>query len=704
MASRFGPSTEQDLAPIPGQAYKDPIGIGSRRGAMFRLTINEKGGETRNETYEKDEITIGRVQGNDVILPKGNISKRHSRIVLKDGKYVIVDLKSTNGTYVNGKKITAPQVVKSTDKIYIGDFTVQIETEAAPLPDDAIDLFGGESQDEPKAAPGLIDDNFDQDFGLSPEPAEPAAPPPKAEPELEPMDLGDNGFAPEPPKHHDEIIASSFAPEPLGEPELAPEPMLEPDPVPEPAFEPDPDPEPPAAVSPASVSRPRPVSRTLGSRARPRPGPPSTADVQTSAESEGPMAAVASSIEPLDWDEIEVGLHRFVVEELSLADVPLVELPGRQTAAQTTARRHAFRLQRAGRIPAGEDVQALSERAAKLATDFGLVAEFVNDDAVVEVLITPEGQILVDRDGRLEEAGSDVPSAKRVDDLIRQFAVLAGIDGLDVGPTLDVRLRDGSRVVAARPPVSFRGPTLSIRKTTRDLFTLDKLVEYSAISSGIRSFVEDCLGLRRNILLSVGPGVSPTATLNALVSSMPVGDRLITIENGVELHLDPERLATALEPEPFGGLEALVEFALALQGDRLIVANLDDSAAEVLDAVAGPLQGSVVSLSASNPEEAIARIQDSVGEDRAARVAAAFPVVIQEDRFLDNSRRITRVSEVIFEDGRLRTEDIFLFRSEGLDSQGLVTGTFHATGYVPRFLEDMAARGEVQVNMSIFQG
>src|SRR5439155_2306596 len=98
---------------------------------MFAITISEKGGETRRLEFDKPEITIGRVQGNDIILPKGNVSKRHSRIVLKDGKFIIVDLKSTNGTYVNGRKITSPLVVKGTDKIYIGDFILSIEDSSA---------------------------------------------------------------------------------------------------------------------------------------------------------------------------------------------------------------------------------------------------------------------------------------------------------------------------------------------------------------------------------------------------------------------------------------------------------------------------------------------------------------------------------------------------------------------------------------------
>ena len=98
---------------------------------MFAITISEKGGETKRLDFDKPEITIGRVQGNDIILPKGNVSKRHSRIVLKDGKFIIVDLKSTNGTYVNGRKITSPIVIKGTDKVYIGDFVLTVEDGAA---------------------------------------------------------------------------------------------------------------------------------------------------------------------------------------------------------------------------------------------------------------------------------------------------------------------------------------------------------------------------------------------------------------------------------------------------------------------------------------------------------------------------------------------------------------------------------------------
>jgi pilus assembly protein CpaF len=121
---------------------------------MFSILITEKGGETKRLEFDRPEITIGRVQGNDIVLPKGNVSKRHSRIVFKDGKYIIVDLKSTNGTYVNGRKITAPLVVKGSDKIYIGDFIMNIEEGSGPSTSSTADVDGPGRPPPPPPRPG----------------------------------------------------------------------------------------------------------------------------------------------------------------------------------------------------------------------------------------------------------------------------------------------------------------------------------------------------------------------------------------------------------------------------------------------------------------------------------------------------------------------------------------------------------------------
>ncbi len=99
---------------------------------MFLVTLEEKGGGTEQIEFEKNEITIGRLAGNDIVLAKGNVSKYHSQIVVKDGKFIVVDLKSTNGTFVNGKKIAGPQVLRPTDKIYVGDYIINVEPLAEP--------------------------------------------------------------------------------------------------------------------------------------------------------------------------------------------------------------------------------------------------------------------------------------------------------------------------------------------------------------------------------------------------------------------------------------------------------------------------------------------------------------------------------------------------------------------------------------------
>ncbi len=719
---------------------------------MFQVTINEKGGQGRQENFDKAEITIGRVQGNDIILPKGNISKRHSRIVLKDGKFIIVDLKSTNGTYVNGKKITAPQVVKATDKIYIGDFTLQLASsqngaaveEREPVArargsggEDEIDLFGGDAplglddgpgpRDNEPPAPGLIDDNFDQEFDVPG--AEPQAKLPKpakrtrAEPELEagfgeaslePLDgAGADGVEaratglPRPkqpvrggPSRVRPIPARSRADDPE---ELAPE-VLIPDP---PAATADAGPGETAVaaeVSAADANVAGAANMALGGptlRPAPALGP---------AAGSVPMAMpVAASAEFLSRADALNDLHLEVAEILSLRGRLLAELPGLEAHAVAEARSAAERMVAAGLISPTEDLQVLSEEVGARATGVEPVLDLLENQQVVEVAVTHDRQVLADRDGRLESVSRRLSSEAQVVRLIQTLAVLAGVEPDQT--LVDGRLRDGTRVVAALPPLSFRGPTLSLRKTTRDFFTLDKLLEYNTISPEMTTFLDHCVRCRTNVLLSIGPGVNATATLNALLAQMPTDDRVITIERGIELHVLPPRNLVTLEPHGGIPLSALLAHAVALQADRAVLGDLSGlDIGAALRSIEGPLQGSVLAYPAASPAEAVERIarvineedQMSVEEARLA-VARAIPVVMHEARFLDNSRRITAISEVVIDDGQVRLENIFTFKAEGVDENLIVTGTFHATGYVPRFLEDLVERGEAEVNMDIFQ-
>src|SRR5271155_1023017 len=123
---------------------------------MFAIIISEKGGAERKEAFDKNEINVGRVQGNDLMLPKGNVSKHHARLLFRDGRFIVTDLKSTNGTYVNGRKIAQATIVREGDKIYIGDFVLRIEA------------GGGPSQSQPAASPVPLPDESPSDLQSAP--------------------------------------------------------------------------------------------------------------------------------------------------------------------------------------------------------------------------------------------------------------------------------------------------------------------------------------------------------------------------------------------------------------------------------------------------------------------------------------------------------------------------------------------------------
>src|SRR4029079_15551832 len=131
----------------------------ARGERMFSVIISEKGGAERRETFDRNEINVGRVQGNDLMLPKGNVSKRHARLLYRDGRFIVTDLKSTNGTYVNGRKIAQATIVREGDKIYIGDFILRIDG-------------GGAAGTEAEPPPGA-----DQSAGIAPPPPIPMGPP-----------------------------------------------------------------------------------------------------------------------------------------------------------------------------------------------------------------------------------------------------------------------------------------------------------------------------------------------------------------------------------------------------------------------------------------------------------------------------------------------------------------------------------------------
>jgi Flp pilus assembly CpaF family ATPase len=200
--------------------------------------------------------------------------------------------------------------------------------------------------------------------------------------------------------------------------------------------------------------------------------------------------------------------------------------------------------------------------------------------------------------------------------------------------------------------------------------------------------------------------------LNAIGSRLGAEERVVTIESNVELLLPDHHNLVALQSTGSQTIEDLINFAAAVQPDRSLIGSVSGgkSVRSVIEAMDGPLEGAVFAYAASSPEEAVNRLLNSEltstglsSHEAGKMLSTAITVLYQEQRFADGSRRITRISELSVTAGDASIEDIFVFEGEGLDEDGLVAGTFRATGYVPRFLEELHARGD-DVDLGIFDG
>jgi pilus assembly protein CpaF len=285
-------------------------------------------------------------------------------------------------------------------------------------------------------------------------------------------------------------------------------------------------------------------------------------------------------------------------------------------------------------------------------------------------------------------------------------------------PLVDARLKDGSRVNAIIPPLALRGPSITIRKFRREVFGVEDLVRLGTLSRAMAEFLEICVTARKNIVIAGGTGSGKSTTLNCIASFIPGHERIITIEDAAELQL-PQEHVVALETRPPGfdgkgqfGVRDLVRNAVRMRPDRIVVGECRaGEALDMLQAMNTGHDGLLTTVHASSTRDALAKLETMVLmagvdlPDRAVReqIASAVHIVVQQARFGDGSRRITQVLEITgLEGDTVATQEIFTFKQEGVDAQGRVVGRFMASGFTPRFYEDLQARG-LPVNLNIFR-
>jgi pilus assembly protein CpaF len=355
-----------------------------------------------------------------------------------------------------------------------------------------------------------------------------------------------------------------------------------------------------------------------------------------------------------------------------------------------------------------ERLRLVSEIADEV-VGFGPVEPLLEDPTVTEVMVNAPDQVYFERAGVLHLSDRVFRGDDHIMQLIQKIVLPLNRRIDESSPMVDARLPDGSRVNAIIPPLAVDGPTVTIRKFSRDPFTVDDLIGFGTLIPSMVRFFEACIQTRLNIVVAGGTGSGKTTMLNVLSSFIPAHERVVTIEDPCELQLR-QRHVVRLETRP-SNVEGrgqvmqrdLLRNALRMRPDRIIIGEVRAGEAfDMLQAMNTGHDGSLTTVHANTPRDALARIENMVlmaGLDlpvRAIReqVASALDLVIHVSRMADGTRRVTHVTEVVGMEGQTVTlQDVFLFQQSGIDGRGKVVGQTVSTGLRPKFVDRFEAAG-----------
>ncbi len=340
----------------------------------------------------------------------------------------------------------------------------------------------------------------------------------------------------------------------------------------------------------------------------------------------------------------------------------------------------------------------------------GPLQRLLEDPSVTEIMVNGPDRVYVEQDGRLQRTPIHFDSEEHLRRVIERIVSRVGRRIDEASPLVDARLPDGSRVHAVIAPLAVRGSTLTIRKFAAEPLRTGDLIARGTLTPAMAELLRACVAARLNIIISGGTGTGKTTLLNVLSSFIPETERIITIEDAVELQLQQDHVV-ALESRPANiegrgevGIRELVRNSLRMRPDRIVVGEVrGGESLDMLQAMNTGHDGSLSTVHANSPRDAVARLETLVlmaGMElplRAIReqIASAVDVVVQLSRLRDGTRRVTAVTEVQGMEGdTVVLQDAFLFDySAGVDAQGRFLGRPVATGLRPRFADKFADLG-----------
>ncbi len=332
---------------------------------------------------------------------------------------------------------------------------------------------------------------------------------------------------------------------------------------------------------------------------------------------------------------------------------------------------------------------------------YGPIEPLLNDPSVSEIMVNGPHRVYVERSGRIAETDVTFEDDEHVMRVIDKILSPIGRRVDESSPMVNARLPDGSRVNVVISPLSLNGPTLTIRKFKSKLLEFGDLVELGSLTEEMSELFEACVKGRLNIVVTGGTGSGKTTLLNVLSSMIPAGERIITVEDSAELRFNqPHVISLEARPANAEGkgqvtIRDLVINALRMRPDRIVVGEVrGGEALDMLQAMNTGHDGSLTTLHANSPREAISRLETMVMmagtklpvQAIRDQIIGGIDLVIHQARFQDGSRKVTEVSEVAgMKGGRVVLEAICGFHQKGVDGSGSVVGGWFKTGYKPRF-------------------
>lgn len=614
----------------------------------FTIVVSEKGGAERRETFSTFELGIGRVQGNDLTLVKGNVSKQHARISYRDGVFTVADLNSTNGTYVNRRKISEPTKISEGDRVYVGDFILRVE-----------------SVEHPAAGGGLAG------HSESPE------------------DRSDSKSVSDSTTTKGKLPAEIQSPRGASYPDVPGAPKV---------------PSPGTSVASWSDNSSGRISF-------------SSEDIQAAARASvsDPAAPAASALTLAPGERDANSMLALLVEAV-------VEVLGeRWVGGATDHEQHSSvdrviedqlqRLIQGGNLSPTMQVERLRVLARTEVLGLGALGKLIEDPTVTEILVPRFDQILVRRNGNMENIDQGISSRRSLRRIILRLCIKSGRPAHSDETMIERSLPNGGLLWAVFPPLAMGQPSLVLRKPRENLTTLQGLVRAGVVSRAMSVFLQQAVSARSRILI-VGPRDADIgAVAGALLSSITEGTAAL-LEGmldlgaaGLQVPVFRWSLVSATDVRRLVGAAARVstqQFGVSLDDARVTSAVVDVLGASGVGVVAvreartseHALSQMVAELMTSHP---------GISVDVARRlVAGSFDLVLEVVRYRDGRQRLIRLGEI----GRvtadeIELDDVFTFVTSGGTAGELVEGTFRSSGTVPRVVEELIARG-AQFDTNVF--